>query len=111
MVRTNICRKQKTPHTFYHSTKCLKISSPAGVVRFIDGYRTMTTENFLVLDARQTAGRLGLSVSTLAKMRLYGTGPVYSKLGRRVMYRPEDLKAWIAANRYQSTSEYPAKSG
>ena len=31
--------------------------------------------------------RLGLSASTLAKMRLYGTGPAYSKLGRRVVHR------------------------
>ena len=64
----------------------------------------------LVLSARKAAILLGLSESTLAKMRLYGTGPRYSKLGRRVVYRPEELEAWIAANRYQSTSEYPDKS-
>ena len=66
-------------------------------------------QNPLVLDAGETARRLGLSISTLAKMRLYGTGPVYSKLGRRVVYRLEDLESWIEANRFQSTSDYPAK--
>ncbi len=71
----------------------------------------MTTHNPLVIDASETAKRLGLSISTLAKMRLYGTGPTYCKLGRRVVYRLEDLEAWIAANRFQSTSEYPAKHG
>jgi len=71
----------------------------------------MTTDNPLVLDASETAKRLGLSISTLAKMRLYGTGPAYSKLGRRVVYRLEDLETWITANRYQSTSEYPAARG
>ena len=71
----------------------------------------MPTENPLVLNSEQVADRLGLSVSTLAKMRLYGTGPAYSKLGRRVVYRLEDLEAWITANRFQSTSEYPAKHG
>ena len=71
----------------------------------------MTTENPLVLDTTQTAKRLGLSASTLAKMRLYGTGPAYSKLGRRVVYRLEDLEAWIAANRFHSTSEYSVKHG
>ena len=71
----------------------------------------MTTRNLFVLDARQAAKQLGLSVSTLAKMRLYGNGPVYSKLGRRVVYRLEDLEAWIAANRFHSTSEYPARHG
>ena len=71
----------------------------------------MNTENPLVMNAEQAARRLGLSVSTLAKMRLYGTGPAYSKLGRRVVYRLEDLEAWVAANRYHSTSEYPARHG
>jgi len=66
-------------------------------------------QNPLVFNAIQTAKRLGLSVSTLAKMRLYGTGPVYSKLGRRVVYRLEDLERWIEQNRYQSTSEYSSK--
>lgn len=60
----------------------------------------------LVLDANDVAAQLGLSVSTLAKMRLYGTGPAYSKLGRRVVYRPADLDSWIEANRFNSTSEY-----
>ena len=58
----------------------------------------------------KTAKELGLSVSTLAKMRLYGTGPIFSKLGRRVVYRPEDLEQWITANRFTSTSEYPEKT-
>jgi predicted DNA-binding transcriptional regulator AlpA len=71
----------------------------------------MNTQNPLVLNAEQVAQRLGLSISTLAKMRLYGTGPAYSKLGRRVVYRLEDLEAWITANRYQSTSEYPSGRG
>ena len=60
----------------------------------------------LVFDANDVAAQLGLSVSTLAKMRLYGTGPAYSKLGRRVVYRPADLDSWIEANRFNSTSEY-----
>ena len=71
----------------------------------------MTTNNPLVMDTTETARRLGLSISTLAKMRLYGTGPAYSKLGRRVVYRPEELETWITANRFQSTSEYTAKLG
>ncbi len=67
------------------------MSSPAGVVRRIDGDGSMNIENPLVLNTEQVADRLGLSTSTLAKMRLSGGGPAYSKLGRRVVYRPEDL--------------------
>lgn len=66
----------------------------------------MTMENFIVLSADQVAERLGLSVSTLAKMRLSGDGPAYAKLGRRVVYRPEDIDSWVASKRYRSTSEY-----
>lgn len=59
-----------------------------------------------ILNATQAAERLSLSVSTLAKMRLSGSGPAYAKLGRRVVYRIEDLDAWVAINRFQSTAEY-----
>ena len=78
----------------------------AGVVRRVDGNGSMTTHNPIVLNAGQVAERLGLSTSTLAKMRLSGDGPAYSKLGRRVVYRPEDIDAWIASKRFRCTSEY-----
>lgn len=67
----------------------------------------MNTQPPTILNAAQAAERLNLSVSTLAKKRLSGSGPAYAKLGRRVVYRIEDLDAWVAQNRYQSTSEYP----
>jgi predicted DNA-binding transcriptional regulator AlpA len=57
------------------------------------------------LSASMAAGYIGLSSSTLAKMRLSGTGPAFHKLGRRVVYRPEDLDAWLASCRRTSTSD------
>ena len=66
----------------------------------------MARQDSLVLNATETARQLSLSTSTLAKMRLYGTGPAYIKLGRRVLYRVEDIQVWIAENRFNSTSEY-----
>ena len=45
-----------------------------------------------VITARTAARFVGLSESTLAKLRLNGNGPVYCKLGRRVVYRPADLE-------------------
>jgi len=59
----------------------------------------------IVVDAKAAAERLGLSISTLAKLRLAGTGPAYCKLGRRVVYRLEALEAYLAANERRSTSE------
>lgn len=69
----------------------------------------MTNTKTSLLDAQEAADWTGLSMSTLAKLRLSGKGPAYVKLGRRVAYRPEDLDAWINANRVKSTAEYSAK--
>ncbi len=56
--------------------------------------------------APEAASYLGLSASTLAKMRLRGDGPAYSKAGPRiVVYDLDDLDAWLVARRRFSTSE------
>ena len=52
------------------------------------------------------AARLvGLSIRTLEKHRIYGTGPRYAKLGGRVVYRLEDLQAWVESGAKASTSD------
>lgn len=48
-----------------------------------------------------------LSLRTLERHRLSGTGPVFIRLGRRVLYHPDDLMAWAQLHRYRSTSEPP----
>lgn len=48
---------------------------------------------------REAADYVGLSKSTLDKLRCYGTGPVYFKLGRAVVYRTSDLDDWVATQR------------
>lgn len=59
-----------------------------------------------VLRTQAAARYLGLSQSTLAKMRLRGDGPPYLKLGPRVVaYDLGDLNAWLDSRRRQSTSE------
>ncbi|WP_332699804.1 helix-turn-helix transcriptional regulator [Bosea sp. (in: a-proteobacteria)] len=45
---------------------------------------------------REAADYVGLSKSTLDKLRCYGTGPRYFKLGRAVVYSTVDLDAWVA---------------
>ena len=59
----------------------------------------------ILLNAREAALCLGLSVSTLAKLRLTGEGPRYVRLGRRVLYDPADLDAWVASRKRYSTSD------
>lgn len=51
------------------------------------------------------AAFLGLSGRTLEKHRCTGTGPVFRKLGGRVVYAIEDLEAWAAARARSSTSD------
>ena len=53
----------------------------------------------------EAAAYCGSSASTFEKLRLHGGGAVYSKIGRRVVYRVEDLDSWLAANRRRSTSD------
>jgi len=53
----------------------------------------------------EAARFLGLSGRTLEKHRTYGTGPRYSKIGGRVVYRLEDLQAWVARGEKASTSD------
>ena len=56
--------------------------------------------------ALAAAAYLGLSRSTLAKMRHRGDGPMYAKAGARVVvYDLRDLDAWLDASKRRSTSE------
>jgi predicted DNA-binding transcriptional regulator AlpA len=59
-----------------------------------------------VLTVREAAARVGLSKPTLDKLRVYGGGPVYIKIGRRVVYDPADIDSWLATHRRVSTSEH-----
>jgi predicted DNA-binding transcriptional regulator AlpA len=59
-----------------------------------------------VLRTPQAAEYVGLSASTLEKFRLTGNGPPYLKSGPKiVVYRPEDLDAWLSASCRRSTSD------
>ena len=54
---------------------------------------------------RHAAAYLGISASTLAKLRLTGKGPQYVKIGRRVLYDPRDLESFAAERKRNHTSE------
>ncbi|WP_299006382.1 helix-turn-helix domain-containing protein [uncultured Caulobacter sp.] len=53
----------------------------------------------------EAARFLGLSDRTLEKHRSYGTGPVYRKIGGRVVYALADLQAWSERAARTSTSD------
>jgi hypothetical protein len=62
-----------------------------------------------VCSANAAALFVGLSPSTLAKLRLSGNGPIYCKLGRRVVYRREDLEWWLESRIARDTSDADAR--
>jgi predicted DNA-binding transcriptional regulator AlpA len=62
-----------------------------------------------VVTAKMAARYVGLSESTLAKLRLNGNGPVYCKLGRRVVYRLGDLEQWLQSRTTTDTSDADAR--
>jgi len=55
----------------------------------------------------EAAAYLRTSPSTLAKRRLYGGGPAFTRIGRAIRYHREDLDVWMAGRRVRSTSEQP----
>jgi predicted DNA-binding transcriptional regulator AlpA len=67
---------------------------------------SITTPVRRYLSSSEAANYLNVSQSMLAKRRLSGDGPRYSKLGKRVLYEIADLDAWIADRKHSSTSEY-----
>jgi predicted DNA-binding transcriptional regulator AlpA len=62
-----------------------------------------------VVSAKMAARVVGLSESTLAKLRLNGNGPLYCKLGRRVVYRLSDLEQWLQSRTTRDTSDADAR--
>lgn len=46
----------------------------------------------------------GLAESTLEKLRVSGGGCRYIRVGRVVVYDPDDLDAWLEAHKRRSTS-------
>ncbi len=59
-----------------------------------------------LLDVRAAAAWLGLSKSTLDKMRCYGQGPRFIRAtGRAVRYDPADLAAFAEGRRQSRTTD------
>ncbi len=56
------------------------------------------------LRTSEAARLLNLSPRTLEKHRTFGTGPVYRKLGGRVVYAVDDLHAWLDSAVLTSTA-------
>jgi predicted DNA-binding transcriptional regulator AlpA len=67
--------------------------------------------DWVYLTQLEVAALLRLSPRTLERHRVSGTGPAYTKLGRRVVYRRDEVDAWAARNTVSSTSEADSAHG
>lgn len=56
-------------------------------------------------DEKATAERMGVKPKTLANWRSSGGGPVFFKVGGRVIYDDADVDTWLASRRRTSTSD------
>jgi hypothetical protein len=60
-----------------------------------------------LLTTPEAASHLRVSKSYLDKLRVYGGGPEFIRLGKRkILYRKFDLDLWSGQRRFGSTSEY-----
>jgi predicted DNA-binding transcriptional regulator AlpA len=57
------------------------------------------------LNTDEAARYCGLAKATLDQLRSKGGGPIYIKLGRRVIYDTADLDQWLAAQKFKSSAE------
>jgi helix-turn-helix protein len=64
------------------------------------------TSSFVLLSPKETATRLKVSVSWLAKARMRGDGPAFIKMGSRaIRYSEAALVRWRKSRQRLSTSE------
>ena len=67
-------------------------------------------DSALFLTEREVARRFSLTLSWLRAARSRGGGPRFAKLGRKVLYRLDDVEKYLAERVVASTSEV-AKNG
>ncbi len=65
----------------------------------------MPNEPTTYLTPPEAAEYLRISTSTLAKLRVYGGGPAFTRIGRAIRYTRTELDAFMAARVARSTSE------
>jgi predicted DNA-binding transcriptional regulator AlpA len=63
------------------------------------------TPTFGLLTPKETAARLKVSTSWLAKARMRGDGPPFIKVGRSIRYSEAALIQWMKGQQRLSTSE------
>lgn len=53
-----------------------------------------------LLDTKTLSAETGIPERTFDQYAYLGKGPAFIKIGRHRRYRPEDVDAWLVANRH-----------
>jgi excisionase family DNA binding protein len=61
------------------------------------------------LSIKEAAAYVPIARGTLDKLRIYGGGPRYIKLGKKVLYDRADLDAWIEEHKRTTTDQTPPR--
>lgn len=61
----------------------------------------ITSSSRRLLSRKEVSEWTGLTVGHLGQLAYLGTGPSFMKLGRRAMYDPADVQAWLEANKIE----------
>jgi predicted DNA-binding transcriptional regulator AlpA len=61
--------------------------------------------SLVLLTPKETAERLKVSVSWLAKARMRGDGPPFIRIGRSIRYTELALLQWMKSHQHLSTGE------
>lgn len=69
------------------------------ISEYIKDIDTLGYEQFILLNTHQVSKILGISDSTVEKMRKEGVGIEYKLFGKRVMYSKRDIAYYLANNR------------
>jgi predicted DNA-binding transcriptional regulator AlpA len=48
-----------------------------------------------LLSEKETAEKLGISLTTLRRLRYADEGPAFTKIGKRILYRPDEIDKYI----------------
>jgi len=58
-----------------------------------------TTPDCVCMSSKRTARYLDIAEQTLNNWRHLGRGPIFSKIGKKILYRRSDVDAWLDAHR------------
>jgi Helix-turn-helix domain len=65
----------------------------------LQGRATQLRMSFDILTPEDVAALLGVETPTLADWRTHGKGPAYTKAGKNIFYRREDITAYFRVKR------------